>query len=129
MRDNSDGMPELVATYERDGNYFATVSIMIEGERATFEFGVEPTSHKALKRIFESHPLPEMPGVPYRYFFGGDFGRKRIGHDPVTFSVRMEAGRSVGKLRFDGPTSLVANLLWFRGLKKLEEASALRRIA
>jgi len=122
-------MPELVSTYERDGNYFATVRVVISGEPAVFEFGVELAGHKTLRRIFESHPLPEMPGVPYRYFFVGNFGRKRIGFEPVTFEVRIEAGKSVGKADFDGPTSLVANLRWFAKLKNVGEASALKRLA
>jgi hypothetical protein len=76
MRDNSRGMPELVRAYEREGNYFAAIRIDISGEPATFEFGVEPVGFKALSKIFQSRPLAEMPGVPYRYFFQGSFGRK-----------------------------------------------------
>jgi hypothetical protein len=87
MRDNSRGMPELVRAYEREGNYFAAIRIDISGEPATFEFGVEPVGFKALSKIFQSRPLAEMPGVPYRYFFQGSFGRKKIGFEPVTFGL------------------------------------------
>jgi hypothetical protein len=122
-------MPELVMAYEREGNYFAAIRIEISGEPATFECSVEPTAFKALSRVFQCRPLAEMPGVPYRYFFQGSFGRKRIGFEPVTFGVRIEAGRSAKTFQFDGPTPLVANLRWFFDLRKEEKASALRLLA
>ena len=42
MRDNSRGMPELLDAYERDGNCFAVVQIIVSRESVAFEFGIEP---------------------------------------------------------------------------------------
>jgi hypothetical protein len=40
MRDNHDGYPELL-NYERGGLYFGAVRLIIAGEVATFEFGLD----------------------------------------------------------------------------------------
>lgn len=51
MRDNHQGMPEIVAAYERDGLCFGVVRIEAGGEDAAFEFGVERKGYVTLKRI------------------------------------------------------------------------------
>jgi len=41
MRDNHEGYPELLEAYERDGLYFGAVRLIIAGEVAGFEFGLD----------------------------------------------------------------------------------------
>ena len=41
MRDNHEGYPELLDAYERDGLYFGAVRLIIAGEVAAFEFGLD----------------------------------------------------------------------------------------
>ncbi len=128
MRDNSVGMPELIDAYKREEESFGVVRVSISGELATFEFSVEPTGYKSLKRILQSKPHVVTPGVPYRYFFMGKYSRKRFGVEPVTFGVRIESGPNSKTFDFEGPTSLLANLIWFKDLKTIEETSGLKRI-
>ena len=44
MRDNHEGYPELLDAYERDGLYFGAVRLIIAGEVAAFEFGLDKLS-------------------------------------------------------------------------------------
>jgi hypothetical protein len=41
MRDNHEGHSELLDAYERDGLYFGAVRLIIAGEVAAFEFGLD----------------------------------------------------------------------------------------
>ncbi len=117
MRDNNNGMPEIVDAYGRDGFFFGAASITFESGAVVFEFGVDSAGFKALRKILESLPLGKMPGENHRYFFAGNYGRRADGAGPLTFGVRIESGGDGKKFEFEGPVSLVSNLLWFRGLK------------
>jgi len=128
MRDNSIGMPEIVDAYERDSFFFGAIGIAFESGVIVFEFGVDRAGFNSLRRVLESHPLGKMPGQTHRYFFAGGYSRELDGTGPVTFSVRIESDGEGKKFEFEGPLSLVSNLLWFSGLKSAEEASSLRRI-
>lgn len=122
MRDNHEGMPEIVSAYERDGFYFGVVRVRTPPESAAFEFGVTHEGYLALRRILECRPFGSMPGARHSFYFAGDHGRDSI-------SVRIEEGMNGRKLSFDCPTPLVANLLWFFQMKDLGEAAALKRVA
>lgn len=128
MRDNHQGYPELLDTYERDGLYFAVVSITVSDETAVFEFGIEQKGYNSLKRIFQSVPFDSLSRKA-RYFFTGSFSKKELNSDSVTFGVRIEQGEQGKAFDFDGPASLVSNLRWFMSIKDLRQASALKRVA
>ena len=129
MRDNHDGCPEIVSTYSREDHYFAAVRIAPSGESATFEFGVSVPGYHALKRILETRPFDSMPGIPYRYFFcGSHSGPKGPARDTFSFRVRVEQGSTAKNFDFEGPNTLLANLLWFRQLTSISQAPALRRL-
>jgi hypothetical protein len=128
MRDNHLGMPEILNTYERDGLYFGVVRIAVSEETAAFEFGVDYSGYLALRRVLQKHPFSNLPGIEYRYFFTGGYGRKKPGEEPVTFYIRIEQGNDAKKIKFAGPTTLVSNLRWFESLKDLRDASALKRL-
>ena len=121
-------MPEIVATYERDGLYFGVVRVQAGGEDAAFEFGVERKGHTALRRILECRPFGSMPGVKQCFYFTGSYGRKKLGEEPVTIGIRVEEGMNVKKLFFECPTSLASSLRWFFQMKDLHEASAHTRV-
>ncbi|HWR54044.1 MAG TPA: hypothetical protein VN428_23240 [Bryobacteraceae bacterium] len=128
MRDNSEGLPELLDAYERDDYFFGVVRIRAAGQVASFEFGVSADGYSALKRVFNARPFDATPGLRYRYFFAGTYGKKKLGEEPALFHVRIEQGTTAKSFEFSGPTSLLANLRWFLELKTLEAASALRRV-
>lgn len=56
MRDNHDGMPEIVNAFESDGHYFAVVEIEIEEVFKKFQFGVSREGYLALKRVLQLRP-------------------------------------------------------------------------
>jgi hypothetical protein len=127
MRDNHDGYPELLDAYEREGSYFGAVRVIVTGEVAAFEFGLDECGYRSLKRVFQSHPFE--PRGQYRYFFRGSFRKREASSDTVTFSVRIEEGANSKGFDFDGPASLVSNLLWFQSLKDLQPAASLKRLS
>jgi hypothetical protein len=128
MRDNHLGMPEILNAYERDGFYFGVVRIVVSEEKAAFEFGVDEAGFKALRKVLQKQPFSNLPGIEYRYFFTGEYGRRKLGEEPVIFYIRIEQGIDASKFEFDGPTTLVSNLRWFESLKDLSDASALKRL-
>lgn len=128
VRDNHQGYPEILRAYERDGFYFGVVRLEIANDSASFEFGVEPKGCVALKRILQFRPFDQMPGITYRYFFTGNYGRRKLGEQPVTIRIRIEQAHSSGNFEFDCPTSLASNLRWFYKLRDLSQAAQLKRV-
>ena len=122
-----DGYSELLDAYERDGLYFGAVRVTVSGESAAFEFGVEQRGYVSLKQILQKRPFD--PLGKHRYFFVGNFSKREPGSDTVNFGVRIEQGANGKGFDFDGPVSLVSNLLWFQSLKDLQAAAALRRLS
>jgi hypothetical protein len=51
LRDNHEGMLEIVTAYERDGFYFGVVRVQTPSETAAFEFGVAHEGYLALRKI------------------------------------------------------------------------------
>ena len=127
MRDNHDGCPELLDAYERDGSYFGAVRVIVAGETVAFEFGVEQCGYISLKQILQTLPFDSVG--KHSYFFNGNFSKREPDSDMVSFGVRIEQGASGKGFDFDGPVSLVSNLLWFQSLKDLQAAGALRRLS
>jgi hypothetical protein len=127
MRNNHQGYPELLSTYERDQFHFAVVRVDFPDEITAYEFGVERSGYHALTKILQTQPFDRLG--EHRYFFTGRFGRKKLNSEPVTFGVRIEQNGVSKNFDFDGPTSLVSNLRWFLSLKSPHEASALVKIA
>ena len=123
MRDTHEGMPELLAAFERDGSCFATVRVTIDGDSRDIEFGVPATEYGALRRVLQSRPFDLMPGLQYRYFIVGSIGR--TGEHAATMDIRIEQGRDARQLPFEMPLSLARNLYWFAQLRAFSEASHL----
>ena len=121
-------MPEIVDAYERDGEHFGVVRVVLSGEPASFEFWVDSGGYGVLRRVLRSRPFAETPGVAHKYFFVGNSSRKGGTTDQCSFGIRIEGPRDAKTFDFDGPISLAANLLWFASLNTPEDASALRRL-
>ncbi len=69
MRDNHDGMLEIIAAFEQDGHYFALVQLERDGKQKLFRFGVDRKGYLALKRVLQLRPFDQIPGIKYRYFY------------------------------------------------------------
>jgi hypothetical protein len=128
MRDNSSGYSEIIDAYERDGNFYGVVGVVLGSETASFEFGVDPGGYTSLRRILESRPFDSLPGAIYRYYFIGRYGKTLSGSDPLRIGIRVECGAKSKVLDFDCPTSLASNLRWFQSLRSMSEAASLKRI-
>jgi hypothetical protein len=127
MRDSHDGYPELLDAYQREGSYFGAVRVIVAGEAAAFEFGVDERGYFSLKRVLQSRPFE--PRGQYRYFFRGNFSKRETASDTVRFSVHIEEGANGKGFDFAGPVSLVSNLLWFQSLKDLQATASLKRLS
>jgi hypothetical protein len=116
MRDNHEGLPEIIDAYERDGHFFCSIALTIGRETKVFEFGVIQESYKAVKRILSLRPFEQFPGTKYRYFYaqGWDF--------------RIEQGTRGKQFRVEAPEPLIANLTWFIRVKDFSELAHLREI-
>jgi hypothetical protein len=130
MRGTHDGMPEILNAYQRGEFYFGVVRIVVSDETAVFEFGVDYTGYIALRKVLQTRPFSNMQGIEYRYFYAGPlgYGTRDKNEAPVTYDVRIEQGEDASGFEFEGPVSLVSNLIWFKGLKNLNEASQLKRL-
>jgi hypothetical protein len=128
VRGTSQGMPEILKAYERDGLYFGAVRATVSSEVASFEFGVEYRGYIALKQILQTRPFDLSPGTAYRYFFNGSYGRKKLNVEPATIQIRIEQNEAATTRDFDCPTSLASNLRWFLELTDFAQASALKRL-
>ena len=123
MRDNHDGMPELIAAFESDGHYFATVEVTIGEDAKRFQFGISRKSYRLLKNILQLRVFDMMPGLEYRYFYGGSWCPLDSEH--AEMSVRIEQGRDATSTNFKITKELHANLLWFSRLESFDQASYL----
>jgi hypothetical protein len=127
MRDNHEGLPELIGACERDGAFFAVVAVTLAGETRQFEIGLQEDAYRAVKRVLGSRPFDQLPGVPYRYFFVPSTARTERGTAEVDF--RIEQGAIGRQFSFEIPLSLAENLMWFFHLKEFGPTSHLRCVA
>jgi len=124
MRDNHEGMPEMIETFEEGGNAFAIIAVEREKRTLKFRIGVTPAGHQALKRMFQFHPFENTPGMKCRYFYAGSVTATARPHCKI--GVRVESGNTGKNFDFDAPEDLVRNLVWFLQTKDLSEADKLR---
>jgi hypothetical protein len=111
MRDNHEGMPEIVDALEQSWSYFGLVQLERDGEQKRFRFGISRDGYSALRRALQLRPFDQMPGVQYRYFFVPAV--RLMDGDRVMMTVRVERGRDGKQMEIESPRDVVANLMWF----------------
>ena len=124
MRDNHDGMPEVLDAFERAGQYFGVVAIQREGVTKRFEFGVSQDGYRAMRKILQLCPFDTMPGTKRRYFYGLTYGNV-AGTTDYEVAVRVEQNRDGKLIDVRMPKELLSNLVWFSKIKDFNEASHL----
>ena len=129
MRNDHQGMPEMIDASERDGKYFGVVAVVLEGDALAFEFGIDAEGYRALRKALEVRPFETSDPSPYRHFFVPGAHRFGADSDRGEFSIRVEQGRKGRQFRVTGPRSLIANLTWFAELKFANGARHLRQVA
>jgi hypothetical protein len=127
MRDNHEGMPEIVDAFEKDGQYFGVISIEIGRESRKFRFGVSQSGYRALKRVLQLHPFDSLPGLKHRYYFAEAYWELEDSSD-CGMKVRVEQGKNGKQVDVRVPKVLLANLRWFAELKDFSEAAHLPEI-
>lgn len=120
MRDNHEGMIEIVDAFEKDGHHFA----IVEKVSRRFQFGVSKEGYRVIRRAIQLRPFDMMPGLQYRYFYVHS-QRAEIGTENYWMELRIELERDATKERIDIPKDLHANLLWFNRLENIDEAGYL----
>jgi len=124
MRDNHEGMPEIVDAFQKDGQYFGIVEIQVSSESKQFQFGISSDGYRALRKILQLRPFDTIPGVKQRYFFAGSCG-KIPGSPEFKTDVRVEQNREGKNIEVRVPKDLLSNLVWFAAIKDFGEASHL----
>ncbi|MGN6625323.1 MAG: hypothetical protein ACTHLN_01775 [Tepidisphaeraceae bacterium] len=124
MRFPPGKLPEVIDACERDGLHFATIRHARAGEDRIFELGISANSHAALRRVFQTRPFDQMPGLKQRYFFVPSYS-KRDDPERGVGSLRIEQGNEGRNIQVEMPKMLIANLLWFYEMEALEPAKHL----
>jgi len=124
MRDNHEGMPEIVDAYEKEGLYFGVVEITLGEICKQFQFGVSLNGYRALRKILQLQQFDSMPGLKHRHFFALSYGQISDSLD-YRVDIRIEQGRDGRKIEARVPKDLLANLLWFSKIKDFAEAAHL----
>jgi hypothetical protein len=125
MRYRPGQLPEIVAVSSRDNFYFASIRLARGDVDRIFETGITNSSYNTFKRIFQSRPFDDMPGLKARYYFVPAFS-KRNDPERCIGTVRIEQGKDGRDFEFEMPKTLIANLLWFFEMKDLKDAQHLR---
>lgn len=128
MRDNHEGMPEILDALETDGQYFGVVGIEIGGESRRFRFGVSQSGYRALKRVLQLRPFDSLPGLGHRFYFAEAYWKLEDSSD-CGMKVRVEQGKNGKQVDVRVPKDLLANLRWFAELKDFSEAAHLPEVA
>ncbi len=124
MRDNHEGMPEIIDAFEKEGQYFGVIGIEVDGKCKKFQFGVSHAGYRALRQMLQLRPFNIMPGVKQRYYFAGSYSRIPNSLDFSTY-VRVEQGKDGKQVDVRVPKDLLANLKWFSEIKDFNEAAHL----
>jgi hypothetical protein len=128
MRDNHQGLPEIISTYECDEHFFGSVSLTIGTITKIFEFGIDQDSYKAIQKILQMRPFEQFPGTKYRYFFCPAAGKDPKDSNKAICHIRIEQEKRGKQFHVTAPISLIANLMWFWKVKDFSEITQLREI-
>jgi len=130
MRDNHEKLPELIAAYERKGQFFGVVRITLGADSKFLEFGIDRDGFAAFKRMLDLRPFDSMSGLPYRHFFVPSVRAELSETDKHTrqISVRVELRRESKNVEVTAPISLIQNLMWFFQLKDFAKTKTLKEL-
>ena len=132
MRDNHDGMPEIIDAFKENDEYFGVIGIKIGGVRKKFRFGVTRPSYLTLKRILQLRPFDQMPGLKHRYFYSEASFRlvdtKTRELSECEISIRVEQGKNGKTVSLEAPEGLMQNLNWAKQIKDFSELAHLPEV-
>lgn len=124
MRDNNEGMIEIIDAFKEGEDYFAIIEVTKNKLRQKFRFGITLLGYSSIKIILQSRPLGMMVGMQYKYFWSGTIGKSEKDHY-ASIDVRCEVLDKAKSFSFDIAENLVANLRWFKDLESFNDAEEL----
>ena len=132
MRDNHEGMPEILDPFKEGEHYFGLIAVEIDGITKKFRFGVSRKGCLTLKNILQLRPFDTMPGLKYRYFLASIAfriaDRKIPEFADFEVRIRIEQGNNGKTMTVGSPKDLAQNLIWFNELKDFNEAAHLQQV-
>jgi hypothetical protein len=132
MRDNHEGMPEIVDAFKENEQHIGVITIEINGVTKKFRFGVTQKGYLTLKKVLQLRPFDMMPGLKHHYFFaGGSFRLVNIetlelGDCEIT--IRVEQGKNGKEVSIPATKELMQNLNWAKQMKDFSEAAHLPEV-
>lgn len=118
MRDNHDGLIELLEVSNDDNIYSCVISLTVGYEKLKLRFGINTTDYVNLLRISQFRPFENTAFTPYRYFFTGSYRKKE--NNMAALSIRVEQHRMHKNYEFDVTQTFVSNILWFYSVEDIE---------
>jgi len=127
MRDNNDGLPEIIKAVKRDDYCFLHLSVTIDCITKSFEIGISKESFRYIIKILSYHPFDTLPGLKYKYYFVPSILKNADNLTCIT-QFRVVQGKNAKNFEFELTNDLFANLLWFFLLKDFEATKYLIEI-
>jgi hypothetical protein len=132
MRDNHQGMPEIVDAFTENDQCFGVFAVEINGVRKKFRFGVTRKGYLTLKNVLQLRPFEMMPGLKHQYFYaGGSFrllNTETMELGDCEIAIRVEQGKNGRTISLSSPKELMQNLNWAQQLKDFNEAAHLEEV-
>ena len=132
MRDNHQGMPEILDALTENEQHFGVFAVEIKGVRKKFLFGVTRKGYLTLKKVLQLRPFDRLPGLKHRYFYAGGTFRlldtETLELGDCEIAIRVEQGRNGRTISLPSPKELMQNLNWAQQLKDFSEAAHLAEL-
>lgn len=124
MRDNSDGMVELLRTYDRDGRTFGLVRVTIGADTRPVEIPLSSTASAGFSRVVGLQPFDTMAGVQHRFFFARSV-RRLEGEALAEVGIRVEVGPDAKTFDVKVPLEFASNLIWLAQVRDWNQLARL----
>ena len=132
MRDNHEGMPEIVDAFKDNEQHFGVFAVEINGVRKQFCFGVTRQGYLTLKKVLQLRPFDMMPGLKHQYFYAGSsfrvLDKEKLELGDCEIAIRVEQGKNGKTVSLESPKELMQNLNWAKQLKDFNETAHLREV-
>jgi hypothetical protein len=132
MRDNHQGMPEIIDAFTENDQHFGVFAVEINGISKKFRFGVTRKGYVTLKKVLQLRPFDMMPGLSHRYYYAGGTFRlvntETLELADCEIAIRVEQGKNGKTISLQSPKELMQNLNWVKQLKDFSETAHLQEV-
>ena len=126
MRNNSEGMPELVRVFERAGQTLGEVRVSIGDDSQILDLPLTAAARAGFLKVLNLRPFDQMPGQQHRFFFARSTRRSESG-DAAEIGIRVEVASNAKNFDVAVPLEFAANLVWLSELKEWSEVAPFLR--